>query len=173
MNLKRGSTARRLLAIGILVGIFVLRWIDRGDPSGSPNVGTTGSTVEAPSSGSDQSRSRQSGSSAIDKAFKEKKSRVWLEGTGEVERLLADDLEGDRHQRFIVRVSPQRTVLVSHNIDLADRIRLDTGDEVAFRGRYEWNERGGVVHWTHHDPRAGRDNLSRGGWIEANGVRVR
>jgi hypothetical protein len=35
------------------------------------------------------------------------------------------------------------------------------GDEVSFRGQFEWNDRGGVVHWTHHDPRGVRP----GGWL--------
>ncbi len=79
-----------------------------------------------------------------------------------VEKLLPDDLAGSRHQRFILRLGPQQTILVSHNIDLAPRIDpLRVGDEVRFRGQYEWNQRGGLVHWTHHDP-AGR---RIGGWL--------
>lgn len=104
------------------------------------------------------------------RAFDEGRSDVWLESQGEVDRLLADDNKGSRHQRFIVRVAPERTVLVSHNIDLAPRIdALEAGDRVLVRGEYEWNERGGVIHWTHHDP----DGRRAGGFIEHEGKRYR
>ncbi|MGI9271222.1 MAG: DUF3465 domain-containing protein [Woeseiaceae bacterium] len=91
-----------------------------------------------------------------------------VQGVGMVLRVLSDDNEGSRHQRFILELSSGRTVLVAHNIDLAPRISsLSTGDSVGFYGEFEPNERGGVIHWTHHDPQ-GRHV---GGWLEHKGVR--
>lgn len=43
-------------------------------------------------------------------------------------------------------------MLIAHNLEVAPRVPLALGDRVGFRGLYEWNEQGGVVHWTHHDP---------------------
>jgi hypothetical protein len=82
---------------------------------------------------------------------------------GEVRKTLADDNEGSRHQKFIVEISSGQTILVSHNIDLAPRIDdLSEGDQIKVYGEYEWNDRGGIIHWTHHDP----DGEHIGGWIE-------
>jgi hypothetical protein len=86
---------------------------------------------------------------------------------GVVTRVLSDDTEGSRHQRFIVRLETDHTLLVSHNIDLAPRVPIQPGDALIIRGQYEWNAQGGLVHWTHHDPQ-GRHP---GGWIEHAGHR--
>ena len=93
------------------------------------------------------------GSSTIERAFEERARDVQVEGEGSVTRILSDDKQGSRHQRFIVRLSSGRTVLIQHNIDLAPRIEdLKVGDPVSFYGEYVWNEQGGLIHWTHHDP---------------------
>jgi len=106
------------------------------------------------------------GDSTLTRAFDKRSSNVQVEGEGIVARILADDNEGGRHQRFIVRLASGQTVLIAHNIDVAPRISsLREGDRVSFNGEYEWNAKGGVVHWTHHDP-AGRHP---GGWIKHNG----
>ncbi|MGA9575068.1 MAG: DUF3465 domain-containing protein, partial [Lysobacterales bacterium] len=57
------------------------------------------------------------------------------------------------HQRFILEIGAGQTVLIAHNIDLAPGIaKLNKGDLVEFFGEYEWNAKGGVIHWTHRDP---------------------
>lgn len=89
-----------------------------------------------------------------------------LEVGGTVSRLLADDREGSRHQRFILTLDDDRTLLVAHNIDLAPRVPLAAGDTVRVRGQYETNERGGLLHWTHRDPEGRRRDT---GWIELDG----
>jgi hypothetical protein len=75
--------------------------------------------------------------------------------------LLTDDDDGSRHQRFVIAVGSSQTLLIAHNIDLAERVPLGMGDRVRVRGMYEWNELGGLVHWTHHDPLGVED----GGWV--------
>jgi len=101
----------------------------------------------------------------VQAAYAARRSGVWMETAGQVERLLADDNEGSRHQRFILDVGGGHTVLIAHNIDLAERVPVRQGDTVSLRGRYEWNDRGGVIHWTHHDP----DGRLKGGWIRSQG----
>jgi hypothetical protein len=107
-----------------------------------------------------------SNNQAIQAAFDNHKSNVQVEGKGIIVRLLPDDNQGAGHQKFILEVNPDQTLLVAHNLDLAPRIiTLAQGDEIAFSGEYEWSSKGGTVHWTHHDPQ-GRHV---GGWIRHNG----
>lgn len=105
---------------------------------------------------------------AIEEAFEQGRGDVWVTQRGEVSRILRDDTKGSRHQRFIVRLPSGQTVLIAHNIDLAPRVaNIAKGDTIVFRGEYEWNDKGGVVHWTHHDPRGRRE----GGWLQHGGRR--
>lgn len=108
----------------------------------------------------------KSANAPIIDAFRERRSNIQVQGSGTVVRLLADDRDGSPHQRFIIRVAPEQTVLIAHNIELAPRIdALRVGDSVEFNGEYEWNERGGVVHWTHDDPKREHE----AGWIRFRG----
>lgn len=110
----------------------------------------------------------------IGRLYREKRSDVFVEAGGTVARLLPDDdhtADGSsRHQRFVVRLPTGDTVLVAHNIDIAPRVPLRAGDAVRFRGEYEWTNQGGVIHWTHADPRRQRPDP---GWIEHAGRRYR
>ena len=76
-------------------------------------------------------------------------------------RLLPDDNEDSRHQRFIIDFGNRMTLLIAHNIDLAKRVPLGIGDRVYVRGMYEWNDLGGLVHWTHDDPQG----IEEGGYV--------
>jgi hypothetical protein len=109
---------------------------------------------------------RDSDDAAIENAFANRIGSLQVAGQGTVVKMLPDDTNGSRHQRFVVRLNSGRTLLVTHNIDLAPRIdSLRAGDTVAFYGEYEWNPKGGVIHWTHHDPQ-GRHSA---GWIKHDG----
>lgn len=100
-------------------------------------------------------------------AYKSRQSDIQVSGSGIVVRTLPDDTDGSRHQKFIVKISSGKTILISHNIDLASRINnLRTGDSIEFYGEYEWNDKGGVIHWTHHDPQGRHVD----GWLKHNGV---
>ncbi len=102
-------------------------------------------------------------------AFRNRQSGLMVEAHGKVTRVLSDDTAPPRHQRFILELGGGHTLLVAHNTDLAPRVPVRPGDTVAFRGEYEWNERGGVIHWTHHDP----DGHRAGGWLDIRGRRYR
>ncbi len=98
--------------------------------------------------------------------YHNKVSKKMIKITGVTKKLLADDLIKPRHQKFIIHVDGNMSLLVTHNIDLAPRINsLNEGDLVEIYGQYEWNSQGGLLHWTHHDPRGRRE----GGWIIHNG----
>ena len=86
----------------------------------------------------------------------------WIEDTGFVRKLIRDDNDGARHQRFVVEIAGRQTLLIAHNIDLAKRVPVGLGDRVRFRGLYEWNELGGLVHWTHRDPHG----IETGGYVQ-------
>lgn len=86
---------------------------------------------------------------------------------GVITRLLADDTVGDAHQRFIIILDNEQTLLIAHNIDLASRIPdIKTNQVIYVYGEYEFNDEGGVVHWTHKDP----DGSHEDGFIFYNGV---
>jgi hypothetical protein len=112
---------------------------------------------------------------ALNNAYSRKLSNVWVEGAGRVEKLLKDDNKGARHQKFLVKIASGKTLLFAHNIDLAPRIEsLQVGDMISFRGEYVYNPKGGVMHWTHHDPSGRQQNNSpqgekQAGWIKHNG----
>jgi len=135
------------LTLAVVIGLVIYQYFYPADTELIPETGSTYSE------------------GVVQAAYQARRSGVWLEADGRITRILADDNEGSRHQRFILDVGDDHTVMVAHNIDLAKRVPLRQGDNITLRGRFEWNERGGVIHWTHHDP----DGRQQGGWISNGG----
>ena len=102
---------------------------------------------------------------ALGQAHERQLSDVLVQGGGRVKMVLGDDTRGARHQHLLVEVPEGFTVKIAHNIDLATRVPAVVGETLEFRGVYEFNEKGGVVHWTHEDP----DGKHSGGWIRHRG----
>ncbi|MGU3232975.1 DUF3465 domain-containing protein [Vibrio cholerae] len=103
----------------------------------------------------------------LQQAYQSQQSDLQVQGFGQVAKVLPDDNDGSRHQKFILKLNSGQTLLVAHNIDLAPRIpNLKVGDSVEFYGEYEWNKKGGVLHWTHKDPQ----NRHAHGWLKHNGL---
>lgn len=136
---------RRLVRLLLAVAAAIVAWLLDLTPPGS-NDGN--------------------GAAEVVRAIEQRRSNQWVETEAVVTRPLADDTHGSRHQRILVDIAG-RSVLIAHNIDLAERVPVERGDRIRVRGEFEWNDKGGVIHWTHRDP-AGR---RRGGWIEHGGRR--
>ena len=138
---------KRLLLVGLLLTGAWFAWTEHDRPA-------------VPFSSTEQ------GASPSHDRFVAPRSGEQTRGSGTVVRMLSDDNDGSRHQRFILEVGGGRTLLIAHNIDLAPRIAgLKAGDTVEFYGQYEWNDKGGVIHWTHHDP----DGRHVDGWLKHGG----
>ena len=115
---------------------------------------------------SDSSTRSQYSGSVIEAAYENRQSDVQVQGQGRVLRILPNDNEGSRHQRFILELDTGQALLIAHNIDLAPRLsELNKGDTVSFYGEYEWNSKGGVIHWTHNDP----NHRHIDGWLKHRG----
>ncbi|MDA3799471.1 MAG: DUF3465 domain-containing protein [Kiritimatiellae bacterium] len=109
---------------------------------------------------------RENNNNLTSKTYNIPSSGSQLSGSGKVIRILSDDNTGSRHQRFILELPNNQTILIAHNIDIAPRVpSLRVGDVISFNGVYESNSEGGVVHWTHRDP----DGHHTAGWLQKNG----
>jgi hypothetical protein len=100
---------------------------------------------------------------AIVEAYAAHRNLPQVQGSGIVVKVLKDDTNGMQHQKFLLKVSDNITILIAHNIDLAPRVAdIQEGDTVGFVGEYIYTSKGGTVHWTHKDPRGKHE----AGWLE-------
>jgi hypothetical protein len=161
---------KKTLAIAVVALCAYLTIYRARPPQSAPAAPSSPTAVSAPPSsatpGGPAAATPVVDNPTIARAIADHAHEVTVDAAGVVSRVLPDDREGERHQRFIVRLPSGTTVLIAHNIDIAPRIEgLKTGAPIAFEGEYVWNSQGGVVHWTHHDP-SGRH---RSGFVKYNG----
>lgn len=170
-NVKRRLTNRVfniLAALVIAGGYFV--WNNYISPAGRQDdaaaIAPSPQTTTAQTAPTTTSRNVPAASGSLDELIDAQRGGEMVTVTATVARLLADDKDGAAHQKFLLELPTGKRVLVAHNIDLAPRVDgLHKGATVTVRGEFEWNERGGVIHWTHHDPAA----RHQGGWIAFDG----
>jgi hypothetical protein len=111
--------------------------------------------------------SAQPDDAAIVSDFQNHRSNVEVTADGTVVRVLPDRSSATGvHEQFIVKLSSgDITIEVEHNISIAARVPVALGDHVIVHGEYVWNAQGGLIHFTHHDPRGTHE----GGYIQDNG----
>ena len=125
---------------------------------------------------SDTDKNRQSTNSlscnnaAINQAYQAQNpnNKRQVLGCGNIIKVLKDDNDGSRHQKFLVKIDnyPKVTVLNAHNIDLAPRVKdIQANTPIRFYGEYIYNNKGGVIHWTHKDPASRHQD----GWLAYQG----
>jgi Protein of unknown function (DUF3465) len=150
LNLKRSIIRLVILLMLSAVGIYVQLDKNQSPPQRSSQVGADHNTPLE----------------VVKQAYQNQQSNLPIQQEGRVIALLKNDVHGNRHQRFIIELASHQKLLIAHNTELAPEIEnLKIDDTINFSGVYEWNNKGGVVHWTHHDPKGHHP----GGWLRHHG----
>jgi hypothetical protein len=146
-------------AVGLLVGVALIlsyRLFPRSHPASKANASAPQGPTLAP------------GTTAIMNAFSSATSGVEVESSGTVKEV-PKDAAGANHQKFILDLGNGHTLILLHDTDSAPPVPAKVGDTLQFRGQYEWNENGGLIHWTHHDPEMKHED----GWVKLDGKAYR
>ena len=103
---------------------------------------------------------------AIVQDFQNHRSYVEVTADGTVVTIFPDRSSSSGvHEQFVIRLSSgDITVDVEHNISIGKRVPVAMGDSVVVHGEYIWNSKGGLIHFTHHDPQGTHE----GGYIKDN-----
>jgi len=105
---------------------------------------------------------------AVCAAYSATRSHVEVVADGTITRILG--VQAGRvspHEGFLLRLASGCALIVrvEANTDFTGPIPLTAGEHVLVKGEYEYYPLGGVVHWTHRDPRGRHEN----GYISAAG----
>jgi len=157
---------RFFLVVAAVIGLYLVVRVARHSTTPTSPAPKAVAASAAPALPRETPTASLPDNAAIMRAFQNHARDVRVDGSGSVSRVLADDNQGERHQRFLVHLPTGQSVLIVHNIDIAPRVdNLRVGDEIEFEGEYVWNNQGGLVHWTHHDPA----QRHRAGWVKHAG----
>ena len=105
---------------------------------------------------------------AVCSAYSATRSHVEVVADGTLTRILGTQPgRVSPHEGFLLSLGSgcKLVVRVEANTDFTGQIPLSRGQHVLVKGEYEYYPLGGVIHWTHRDPR-GRH---QGGYIDAGG----
>lgn len=107
------------------------------------------------------------GDATLVQAVQNQKGVNFLTAKGlQVTQLLKDDTSGLPHQKFNVKLSNGRVVMIVSNLDMCEKVPVQVGDTVSVGGQFiATGKASGLVHWTHKDPRKKRPD----GFIELGG----
>ena len=105
-------------------------------------------------------------------AWRAGRSGVEVQATGSVARVLGKRTgPSGPHEGFLLHLTGAGghglTVRVESNLDIIGTLPVVDGEPATVRGEYEYDQRGGVIHWTHHDPMGRHAN----GFVEIGGRR--
>lgn len=105
---------------------------------------------------------------AVCDAYQAGRSHVEVVADGTVTRVLG--VKAGRtspHEGFLMKLGSgcDTIVRVEANTDFTGQFSLAPGDRVTVKGEYEFYRLGGVIHWTHRDPRGRHE----GGYVEVGG----
>jgi hypothetical protein len=106
--------------------------------------------------------------SAVCAAYAAGRSKVEVVADGAITRVLGVQPGAiSPHQGFLLRLGSGCSLIVrvEANTDFTGPMPLAPGERVVVKGEYEYYPLGGVIHWTHRDPRGRHE----GGYIEAGG----
>ncbi len=116
--------------------------------------------------------SANDGNAAVFDAWRAQRSHIEVTARGVIARDLGTRAGvSAAHEGFLLHLAGASgrglTVRVEANVDFTGPMPIAAGESVIVRGEYEFDARGGVIHWTHRDPR-GRHP---GGYIEIQNKR--
>jgi hypothetical protein len=114
--------------------------------------------------------SADASNAAVFDAWRAARSRVEVTASGSVARVLGQrEGPSGMHEGFLLHLRGGAgrglTVRVEDNTDITGPIPLRAGDDVVVRGEYIYDSRGGIIHYTHRDPRARHP----AGYVRVNG----
>ncbi len=125
------------------------------------------STIERPANYTKLAPSADTNEREVAAAQNNRASHVQVTCTLPVKRMLRPDDKGEKHEKFLLQLSNGSTILVAHNVSRAPSVPVEAGDIVTVHGEYIWNNKGGVIHWTH----ASDTPRHEGGYIDFKGQR--